>query len=453
MVSFSRILPLLLLTLVVYGKSSTRFPWKTLDSVVDIDTAFGEHESSFNVLKNWKICNSVITDIPYSSDVPDFAPLINQELMALKKTGGAVRLGKGVYNISSAILLQSRTCLIGNGTSNTMLQVTDRAPAFAVKGVVYASKGEHVSVIALTINGNKNNQWEGEAVARTGAYFELINYAWFRNVASNDHLLHGYNMHGSDNRHASHVFFEGCHAERNNWAGFKLGSTNQASVFNSIAQGNGRAGIVVSTGATTTMLKSNRLWSNGFRGRGCGVLVSIEKDDIPTDTLIISNTIINSTHAGICLNTTNAVHAVRNKIENVESNDAYCYDMFDTRGLTIMETTCNVLSRMQYYPGPPEIAQSTHSATPSPSFSASPSVSPSPSTSTSLSATPWPSVGSGCFNGIANYNVCCRIDCEVCADVNCVGECCANVIIRNGRSCESNGPPCVLGSSKLRIPA
>lgn len=444
---------MLIFSLSVSGKSKYPFKWKSLDSVQDMDTAFGEQESSFDVKKNWEICSSVVTDIPYSSDVADYAPIINQELAALKKKGGAIRLAKGVYNVSSTIELPSRTCLVGDGTENTVLRVTNRAPAFKGKGVLYSKKGEYVSIMTLTVDGNKDNQSEGEAFARTGVYFELVNYAWFRGVASINHIRHGYNLHGSDGRHLFHAFIQNCSAENNNWAGFKLGSTKAASIVNSVAKENGRAGIAVTTGATTTMLKDNRLWKNGFRGRGCGVHVFEEKGLLPTDTLILSNEIFDSTHAGVCLNTTNEVRAVKNMIENMQSDKAYCYDLFDARALSIVETTCDVMSGVEYYPGPPDIAKATHSASYSPSLSPTRSVSPSPSTSATISPTPWPSVGYGCYEGIANFNVCCRSECEECASPDCVGDCCPNVIIRNGRSCATNGPPCVLGMSIPQIVA
>ncbi len=427
------------LALVVAEELKTPFPWKTCGGA---GTDFGEESSSFNVTHSWQLCFSNMKEILFSPDVEDYAVVINEKLNSLVKTGGGVKLGNGVYPIKSAIVLPSRTCLRGNGTAETILRVQDGTDAFQNKGVIYASKGENISVVALTIDGNREHQSKKKEDTRSGVYFELINYAWFRNVASVRHTHHGFNLHGSDGRHICRAFIEGSKAENNAGVGFKLSSTYLASVFNSLGKYNGHSGIAVSLGATSTMLKRNQLYGNGIRGNGCGIRVYNDKELPPTDTSIVANKIKDSPHAGICLNSTTAVRAIQNKIVNRNDRNAHCFAVSDARSLTVVDTECDVLCGVKYFAGPS--LRPSYSNSPTPSTSATLSVSPTPSLTPSASPSAWPSTRFGCYNGIVNYNVCCPAECEVCGNEDCHGDCCTANILVSGRKCEDSGPPCVM---------
>ena len=429
------------LTLGTAEKTKSPFPWKSLEAPMDMKKATAERASSFDEDMNWNICKSNVKTVSFSPHVEDYAVEINAKLKSLESTGGAVRLTKGQFPIKSAIVLPSHTCLIGNGTSETVIKIKDKSQLFEKKGAIYASKGENISLVAFTVDGNKDMQHlEKKSDALAGVYFELVNYVWFRNVASVNHSRHGFHLHGSDGRHIFHAFVKTCIAKNNIGVGFKLGSTTHASIYRSKAKGNGHSGIAVSFGASSTMLKNNIVESNGVRGKGCGIRVYNQNNLPPTNTLIVSNNITDSPHAGICLESSSGVVASGNRIMNKNSSNAHCFSVSDTYAFTESDTECDVLSRTHYFPGPcSKDSKSSLQASTSPSMSPTPSATPSASPSSSASAR-FP-----CSNGIVHHNVCCSKTCPECGGNNCKGDCCPSNIIESGRKClDFDNPPCIL---------
>lgn len=179
--------------------TSSQFPWRDLDRIKDIGTAFGNKTHSFNVTDNWKICMSHILNIPYRANVSDYAPLISKAFDILKELGGgSVKLSRGTFPVASSILMPSHTCLLGAGPTETTLKLVDFAPSFyPVKGVIRSSNSERVSLQGVAIDGNKRNQSLNplDLHGRDGVSCELCNYLWFRNVIAKNHSGSGCKYH------------------------------------------------------------------------------------------------------------------------------------------------------------------------------------------------------------------------------------------------------------------
>lgn len=387
--------------------------------------------------------------VPLNVSIADYAPIIGKALSMLSTKGGSVRLEKGTYRVSKPIELPSHTCIIGAGMTETFLELIARAPSFEDKGVLRASKSERISIIDLTVDGSRSVQYENEEYGRSGVYLELVNFAWCRNVRVRNHANHGFYPHGSDGRLLHYAFFEACVAEGNTRDGFKLAGTSYASVFNSISQRNGRYGVSVTGDSVHNMVKANHIFNNGARVKGCGVAVFADNAKQPADTLLFSNLIVNSTKAGICLSSTSDVYVDVSSISNSHDADSYCYKLTNVRGFVETATTCNVMSGMTFFSSMP---RSTSASTPSPT----PTPTPTSSWSSSPSSSPVRTLEQqtshsrmGCTTGIAEMNVCCSLECEICGGSRCRDRlsdsaCCVDSILDAGLSCAEYNPPCVL---------
>eukprot|EP00171_Calliarthron_tuberculosum_P002803 IDg2803t1 len=326
---------------------------------------FSSAHSSFDVQKNWEICTLRSIDVPLNLSISDYSPIIGKALAMLSSIGGTVRLRKGTYRVSKPIEMPSHTCMIGAGMLETFLELTARAPSFSDKGVIRASKGERITIFALTVDGSRSMQYENEEYGRSGVYLELVNHAWCRNVRTRNHANHGFYPHGSDGRLLYHSFFEACISEGNARDGFKLGNTAYASVFNSIAQRNGRYGVSVAGASTHSMIKSTRIYNNGARVGGCGAAVFAENGKRPSDTLVLGSSIMNSTRAGICIASAQNINVTTTTIANHLDADATCYSLTDVRGFIEMNSTCDVISDKNFA-GRPSSSHDSTMPTPSP---------------------------------------------------------------------------------------
>lgn len=158
--------------------------WRPLDASKSIATAFGNSTHSFDVMDNWRICmTEAVFTIPYNSIIVDYSDIITSYLKAAGQAGGgAVQLEAGTYHIAAPITVPAHTCLIGTSMEDTIIKLIDDADDFSDNGILHSRKGERVSIHSLTVDGNKDNQDRNYNWGHDGVYFELINYAWFRNV-------------------------------------------------------------------------------------------------------------------------------------------------------------------------------------------------------------------------------------------------------------------------------
>lgn len=142
----------------------------------------------FDIAENWEICNKKIVVVEPDDDVKNFEVSFIEKLAELSKDGGGtLHLKKGVYIVSAPVKLPEKTCITGESLEETIVRLDKEAQPFYKKGkgVLGCSKSEHVTVMNLTIDGNKDEQYEGHkyySYGRYGISFERCNYAWFQNV-------------------------------------------------------------------------------------------------------------------------------------------------------------------------------------------------------------------------------------------------------------------------------
>lgn len=220
--------------------TSVEKKWKNHDSSKDIAAAFGDKMHSFGVHDNWKIymTKSVFT-IPHTKVIKDYTGIISSYLKeAGAVDGAAVKLEKGTYPVSAPIEIPSHTCIVGAGMADTTVKLIDGADAFYEKGLFYSLNGERVSLQGFTIDGNKDKQNKNDKYWHNGVYFELVNYAWFRNVRVQNMFHHGCMFSGShlfspaiafssfdkaSNTYHSVLFHEICSLSRHAWIEGSLG--------------------------------------------------------------------------------------------------------------------------------------------------------------------------------------------------------------------------------------
>ncbi len=120
--------------------------------------------------------------------------MVSSFLTGVKRgKGGLLEFAEGIFTVSAPIEVPSHTCLVGAGMEKTIIRLADYANKFEGKGkgIFYSAKGERVSILALTIDGNKAMQNDKVLEPLSGVYFELVNYAWFRHVRSLSHMKYG----------------------------------------------------------------------------------------------------------------------------------------------------------------------------------------------------------------------------------------------------------------------
>ena len=142
---------------------------------------------SFDTRGNWAYCLKFVIDLPLIPQISDYAPAINSALeTAANIGGGSVRLGAGVYPIGKNIVMPSYTCLIGAGMNRTVIRVNDGINNLGNRaGYIRSRLAEKVTLHGFTLDGNHVNQVMNTSslrYGRFGLYFELVNYAWFKNV-------------------------------------------------------------------------------------------------------------------------------------------------------------------------------------------------------------------------------------------------------------------------------
>ncbi len=173
----------------------SRKGWAQLDGSKGFSEIFGGKLPSFDVLDSWRICKGGDTfHVPQYKYIKDYTLIIESLLDAASQgKGGELVFPAGNFMISAPIKIPAHTCLIGAGIEKTIIKLKDNARPFRgkEKGMFYCSKAERITMHALTIDGNKDNQKVDGGKRRSGISSELVNYLWFRNVRSRNHAGYG----------------------------------------------------------------------------------------------------------------------------------------------------------------------------------------------------------------------------------------------------------------------
>lgn len=215
------------------GTPSTKLgDWRDLPKTLGWST-FNRKGQPFNPRGNLAICERHTVSVPFVPGVADYSGRINSALKALRNRnppGGTVKLGPGLYPIKFQISMPSYTCLAGAGMRATTLKVIDNSPVFRLSGVVRSFQTERVSILDMTIDGNKDRQLSMDpklgGYGRYGVFTELTNWFYVNNVAVINHLGYGFDPRKlyastfrfvSIDQHISNLFI--CTQMAANWSG------------------------------------------------------------------------------------------------------------------------------------------------------------------------------------------------------------------------------------------
>lgn len=162
--------------------------------------AFGNH--SFLIRRNREICASFSSPVVPDPSITDFGVYLTgkaAELIASRPAGGALVLGKGVYPVSSAIILPSNVCLVGMGMFDTVIKVVDKANDVApYRGVIRAVNASRITLANFSLNCNRANQVNrnaNEHFAKFGVFIRSSNYSLISHVRVSGALGYGCTLH------------------------------------------------------------------------------------------------------------------------------------------------------------------------------------------------------------------------------------------------------------------
>ena len=368
-----------------------------------IEEAFDQSRSSFDFHENWDYCSGTTIEIKHISGKDDYEKDFAKAFELLKKeNGGSIKLQHGVYEVSGSVTIPEKCCIRGAGMSKTTIRLKkEAAPYFpsGKKGLLHCSKSSHVSIQALTVDGNQKEQQSEHKYYRHGRYgvsFERCNYAWFRNVRAANNEQYGFFVRGIRGFSSYHALFESVQADGNGLDGMKFRSLMYASVINSIVRDNHRNGVYVTGRSGRILLYNNRLWNNVK----CGYKSMKEKGYTPAEVLIEKTLVEKSKKAGICI-----VRGVDTRIKSssVRSLDGgACYKIGTSKRVTFLDSKCEG----KIFTGKYE--------------------------------------GDKCVEGIVEKGVCCALSCGRCGGRKCSerGNCCISDIKKIGKSCKENEAPC-----------
>lgn len=162
--------------------------WASRGGAKDIALAIGTGNRTWSTLQNMELCERAQIYLPFLADFPDYTETISLALRTLNSFGGGtVKLDVGSYPVSAPIEMLSGTCLLGAGSSITIIKLQDNAASFGTKtGILRANKVEYIYVGSITLDGNRVNQDAGnevEKVKRAGIQFTLANFVYIKDVA------------------------------------------------------------------------------------------------------------------------------------------------------------------------------------------------------------------------------------------------------------------------------
>lgn len=393
--------------------------WKKEEESKDVLEAF--NPSSFNIQENWAICKRAIIRIPLINTTQDYVPQFKEAFEKLNaENGGSILLEKGTYRVSGPVLIPENCCILGAGMDVTTIILNPNAlPLYnghamrhVSKGILSCSRNARITVIGITVDGNIEKQYSGHKFfdfGRYGVSFERCNYVWFRNVRSKNNQLYGFFIRGVGKHAGYGSYIEACVADGNGLDGIEFRSMHYASVFNSILLNNARHGISINGRSRNNLIKSTRVLGS----RNTGLKLWSHGEYAPYATLVTDSYFIDSKNSGISVEGEKVNNTMLRKVTvaNTVDQNAVCYRMNSKlSNFILQDNSCHVLSGIRF---------------------------------SGLRNT------QKCTAGVLSMNVCCKLSCGRCGGSGCskLGSsksCCISAVRNTKRSCERNGPPCIL---------
>lgn len=386
--------------------------YEKLDESKDVIEAF-EKPASFDILENWNICskNSTLLKVELPAKKYNHDKAFEDALKLLPKEGGTLKLEKGTYLVSRPVVLPENSCLIGAGMSKTIIRLAEKSTPFKTqgdaKGILSCSKNSRVSIIALTVDGNKNQQNTNHkyyAYGRYGVSAERCNYFWTRNVRSTGSELYGFFTRGVKNDPLYHAFHEACVADGNGLDGIELRSVFYSSVYNSIVRNNKGDGISIGGRSAHNMIKYVRVSNSG--ANGIRLWKSYGKS--PEDNMIQNVYVDESERSGIYMDSaTDTVVKGGHITAKKGTSKSACYKVRKSTNFRIANSGCDGSD----FEGMPDTGESK-------------------------------------VEGIASSGAFCKLECGTCGGSNCAKmgkdkSCCISDVKKLKKTCDA-GPPCTL---------
>lgn len=256
---------------------------------------------------------------------------------------GTLVLGEGTFIVSNQISLSSNTCLVGQGIDKTVIKLKDNASEFRYSGLVRSINSENVTIMGLTLDGNRENQSgnETELYGRYGLFTEVTNYLYLNKVRITKNYGYGFDPHGNKTHWANYLIITNCQSDKNGFDGYALDQTNFITFFNNTAINNDRHGVNFITGSSKGYIGFNYFSKNGYEGgkgssAGCGVVVQ-NNFGYGTNTAIVTNNILKDNHCEMFITDVENIVVKENFIKNDNST---CIKVVDSKGIQVLNNVC-----------------------------------------------------------------------------------------------------------------
>lgn len=244
--------------------------------------------------------------------------------------GGTLRIEAGVYLLTSYIEIGANTSMIGAGMNSTILRLVNNAAPWWREGTGFKRSGfvravrQHNLVFAhFTVDGNRVNQLNDtySSYGRYGFYTEACDNVFVDSMAVINFQGYGFDPHGIKEgfEYSKNLSIINSHAENNAWDGYTIDQSIEVLLRNNTSVGNGRHGYNIVTGTKNITLVNNTASGNGhwyYTGsRGCGMMIQNNLDFDTRGAVIVNNTIINSSDAGVCMNEVDDLVVLNNFVD------------------------------------------------------------------------------------------------------------------------------------------
>jgi len=274
----------------------------------------------------------------------DYTGIINSKLRAVRNMGGGtVKLDAGVYAFSRNIWIPSYCCLVGSGMGRTTLKLRDYSRAWKYSGSVRSMHTERVTIMHMTIHGNRYRQKTGtkNSYGRYGMFSELTNYLYMTRVRVTHHAGYGFDPHGSKKHWSYYLIIDDCRADNNGLDGFTIDQTVHATISRGIATKNDRHGFNVVTGTQLAYFVDNTSNNNGkASGVGYGYIAQ-NNQGYGTGRLTFRKCGGTNNHRGwMKLRDVYQVYVEDSVYKSTLGNSAVCYELAKTRRVVLQRNRC-----------------------------------------------------------------------------------------------------------------
>ena len=267
--------------------------------------------------------------------------------------GGTLRIEAGLYLLSSYIDIGANTSMIGAGMNSTILRLVDNAApwwkegtGFKKSGFVRALRQDNLVFAHFTVDGNRVNQLNDtySSYGRYGFYTEACDNVLVDSMAVINFQGYGFDPHGVKEglEYSKNLTIVNSYSANNAWDGFTIDQSIEVLLRNNTSVGNGRHGYNIVTGTKNITIVNNTASGNGFwyysGSKGCGMMIQNNLDYDTRGAVIVNNTIINSSDAGVCMNEVDDLTVTNNYIDL--SSTRTCMKLRNVTFAEVINNTC-----------------------------------------------------------------------------------------------------------------